>query len=318
MPASPSFVLVTGATGKQGGAVVRALLAADVPVRALVRDTDTERAVALRDLGAVLVRGDLDDVPSLEAALHNAHAVFSVQTPDITLGDSEVRHGHHLIEAARRARVGHVVHTSVSGVGTIDLEHFDEQRWGSFTRHYYRSKASVENVVRTAGFPQWTILRPATFMENFVRPSPYFADMTSNRLVVAVDPDVEHPFVAVDDIGTATAAAFAEPERFHRVELELAGDVLTFRDAAQILSRTLGTVIEPAPGPDHARGEGLPTALLQAQRHMSAHPAPARPRFAAHLDVPTTTFTDWATKTLRAAGGHAARGDGGRGGARHE
>ncbi|CCH30205.1 NmrA family protein [Saccharothrix espanaensis DSM 44229] len=301
MPTSPSFVLVTGATGKQGGAVVRALLASHLRVHALVRDTDTERAAALRELGAVLVRGDLDDAPSLEAALDNAHAVFSVQTPDISdlQGDSEVRHGHNLIKAARQAQIGHVVHTSVSGVGTIDGEHFDERRWGSFTRHYYRSKAAIENFVRTAGFPQWTILRPATFMENFARPSPYFADMTSNRLVAAVDPDVEHPLVAVDDIGTAAAAAFAEPERFHGVELELAGDVLSFRDAAQVLSRELGTPIELAPSPAPARADGLLTALFQAQQHMSAHPAPARPRFAAHLGVPTTTFTDWTRNTLR-------------------
>ncbi|MEU4807218.1 NmrA/HSCARG family protein [Actinosynnema sp. NPDC023587] len=300
MPTSQSFVLVTGATGKQGGAVVRALLASTIPVQALVRDTDTDRAAALRELGAVLVQGDLDDVPSLEAALDNAHAVFSVQTPDITdlSGDSEVRHGHNLIKAAREAQVGHVVHTSVSGAGTIDVENFDEQRWGSFVRHYYRSKATVENLVRTAGFPQWTILRPATFMENFVRPSPYFADMTSNRLAVAADPDVAHPFVAVDDIGAAAAAAFAQPDRFHGVELELAGDVVSFRDAAQILSQALGTDIELPPSPEHVRAEGLPTALLHAQQHMSAHPAPARPQFAAHWGVPTTTFADWAKNTL--------------------
>ncbi|MBW4717842.1 NmrA/HSCARG family protein [Saccharothrix sp. SC076] len=281
-------MLVTGATGKQGGAVVRALLAAHIPVHALVRDV--ERAAALRERGAVLVQGDLDDVPSLEAALDNAFAVFSVQTPDFTdlLGGSEVRHGHNLIKAAQQAGVKHVVHTSVSGAGTIDVVHFDEQRWGSFVRHYYHSKAAVEDLVRTAGFPQWTILRPATFMENFVRPSPYFADLTSNRLAVAVDLDVAHPFVAVDDIGVAAATAFAEPGRFHGVELELAGDVLTFREAARIL----GAVVEP---PQHA--EGLPSALFQAQRHMSAHPAPARPRFAENLGLPTTTFTDWATNT---------------------
>ncbi|MFD7656241.1 NmrA/HSCARG family protein [Actinosynnema sp. NPDC059797] len=299
MPTSQSFVLVTGATGRQGGAVARALLASGVPVHALVRDTGTERASALRELGAVLVRGDLDDVPSLEAALDHAHAVFSVQTPDITgsPGDSELRHGRNLVEAARGARVEHVVHTSVSGAGTIDVERFDEQRWGSFTRHYYRAKAAVEDLVRTAGFPRWTILRPATFMENFVRPSPYFADLTSNRLAVAVDLDVALPFVAVDDIGTAAAAAFAEPERFHGVELELAGDVLSFRDAAHVLSRVLGTDVELPSGPDHVRAEGLPAALFQAQRHMSAHPAPARPRFAAHVGVPTTSFADWAANT---------------------
>src|SRR5690606_14249557 len=213
------FVIVTGATGKQGGAVARALLRGGVPVHALVRDPGSERAAALGSLGAVLVRGDLGDVASLRAALAGARGVFSVQVPDLAApaGDSEVRHGRNLVEAARAAGVEHVVHTSVSGAGTVDVERFDEQRWGAHMRHYWRGKAAVEELVR--GLPRWTILRPATFMENFVRPSFYFADMTSDRLLVGVDPDARLPFVAVEDIGAAAAAAFAEPRRFHGVEL---------------------------------------------------------------------------------------------------
>jgi uncharacterized protein YbjT (DUF2867 family) len=290
---SSSFVLVTGATGKQGGAVVRALLAAGVRVHALVRDTESERAAAL---GAVLVRGDLDDVASLKAALDGARAVFSVQAPDPA---AEVRHGRNLVEAARTVNVEQFVHTSVSGAGTVDVENFDERRWGAHTRHYYRGKAAVEDLVRTAGFPRWTILRPATFMENFVRPSVYFAGMTSDRLLVAVDPDVRLPFVAVDDIGAAAAAAFAEPERFHGAELELAGDVLSFHEAAQTLSEVLAADIVPPVGPEQVPAEGPMAALFQAQRHMSAHPAPARPAVAAEWGLPTTSFREWAEAVLR-------------------
>ncbi|MEV5779282.1 NmrA/HSCARG family protein [Streptomyces antimycoticus] len=300
MSASSSFVLVTGATGKQGGAVLRTLIASGIPVRALVRDPDSERAVALGDLGAVLVRGDLEDVSTLTAALDGARAVFSVQTPDMTdlMGDSEVRQGRNLVEAARTAGIEHFVHTSVSGAGTIDFENFDEQRWGVHMGHYWRSKAAVEDIVRAAGFPRWTILRPATFMENFVRPSFYFADMTSDRLLVGVDLDAQLPFVAVSDIGTAAAAAFAEPQRFHGAELELAGDVLSFRDIAQVLSQVLAANIEVPVSPEHARAEGLMTELFQAQQYMSTHPAPARPEFAADLGIPMTTFHEWTQITL--------------------
>jgi uncharacterized protein YbjT (DUF2867 family) len=306
MSAASSFVLVTGATGKQGGAVFRTLLAAGVPVRALVRDPGSERATALgklaarpAGLGDVVVRGDLEDVTSLRAALDGARAVFSVQAPDMTdpMGDSEVRQGANLVEAAHAAGVEHFVHTSVSGAGTVDTEHFDAARWGAHMRHYWRSKAAVEDVVRAAGFPRWTILRPATFMENFVRPSFYFAGMTSDRLLVGVDPDVRLPFVAVGDIGTAAAAAFAEPRRFHGAELELAGDVLSFRDVARILSQTLAADIELPASPEQARAEGLMTELFQGQQYMSTHPAPARPQFAADLGISMTTFRDWARTT---------------------
>ncbi|MGI5171767.1 NmrA/HSCARG family protein [Spirillospora sp. CA-253888] len=300
MSLSSSFVLVTGATGKQGGAVLRALLARGVPVRALVRDPDSERAAALRGLGAVLVRGDFEDASTLAAAMDDARAVFSVQTPDMAdlMGDSEVRHGRRLVEAARTAGVEQFVHTSVSGAGTVDVENFDEQRWGAHMGHYWRSKVAVEDSVRAAGFPHWTILRPATFMENFVRPSFYFAGLTSDRLLVGVDPAARLPLVAVDDIGTAAAAAFVQPERFHGTELELAGDSLSFREVAQILSETLAADIELPAGPEQALAEGLMPELLQSQQYMSAHPAPARPEFAANLGIPMTTFRQWAQSTL--------------------
>jgi uncharacterized protein YbjT (DUF2867 family) len=298
---SSSFVLVTGATGKQGGAVARALLRSGVPVHALARPPGSERATALGALGARLVPGDLDDVASLKAALDGARAVFSVQTPDPAdpTGESEVRHGRNLVEAARAAGVKHFVHTSVSGAGTVDTERFDEQRWGAHMRHYWRSKAAVEHLVRAANFPRWTILRPATFMENFIRPSFYFADLTSDRLLVGVDSDVRLPFVVGDDIAAAAAAAFAQPQRFHGVELELAGDVLSFRTAAQILSDTLETRIELPASPERALADGLMTGLYQAQQYMSAHPAPARPEFAVDRGISVTPFDQWARTTLR-------------------
>ncbi|WP_204038519.1 NmrA family NAD(P)-binding protein, partial [Micromonospora qiuiae] len=157
MPASPTPVLVTGATGNQGGAVARALLATGVPVHALVRNPNTESAAALANLGAVLVHGDLDDITSLAAALVGVNAVFSVQTSDVTdpTGDSEIQRGDNLVKAARSAGVEHFVHTSVAGTAAVDVEHFDEARYGAITRQYYHSKAAVEELVRAAGFPQW-------------------------------------------------------------------------------------------------------------------------------------------------------------------
>ena len=131
-------------------------------------------------------------------------------------------------------------------------------------------------------------------MENFVRPSFYFADGTSDHLLLAADLDVPQPFVAVDDIGAAAAAAVADPAGFDGVELELAGDLKTFREAAAILSEVLGTRITLPESPEQARADGLPDHFATSQQLMTTHPAPARPELARELGLPTTTLAAWA------------------------
>jgi uncharacterized protein YbjT (DUF2867 family) len=288
------FVLVTGATGKQGGATARALLTAGEDVHAFVRDPDGSRAKDLAALGATLVVGNLDDPASLAAAMAGARGVFSVQTPDLAdlMGDGEVRHARNLATAAAAAGVAQIVHTSVSGAARD--EPIDEARWGAFMGHYWRSKAAAERAARDACVAHVTILRPSTFMENFVRPSFYFADGTSDHLLVALDLDVVQPFVAVDDIGAAAAAAFADPARFDGVALELAGDLRTFREAAAILGEVLGTTITVPESPEQARADGLADHFATSQQLMTTHPAPARPEFARELGLPTTSFEAWA------------------------
>ncbi len=110
------MILVTGATGLQGGATARALLARGRKVRALVRDPRTPAAVALADAGAELVRGDLYDPPSLRAAMAGVRGVFSVQTVLTPAGiGGEVRQGRAVAEAAAECGVEHVVYSSVGG-----------------------------------------------------------------------------------------------------------------------------------------------------------------------------------------------------------
>src|SRR2546425_4494803 len=105
-------VLVTGATGQQGGAVARQLLSRGHKVRALTRKPQGEAAKALAASGAEVVPGDLDDVGSLEKALRGAWGVFSVQNTWEAGVEGEERQGKRRAELARKAGVGHFVDTS--------------------------------------------------------------------------------------------------------------------------------------------------------------------------------------------------------------
>lgn len=298
---SPAPVLVTGATGRQGGATARALLAAGVPVRALVRDS--ARAKALEALGAELVVGDLHDVDSVIRAAKGARAVFSVQMPGMSAEGfdfaGEVSQGVNLIEGARAAGVPQFVHTSVSGAGQhVEADGWAEGRWMSM-EPTLGAKAAIQDRLREAGFPQWTLLKPGFFMENFLPDMKFlFPRGVDGGLVSVVKPSASLSLAAVDDIGTAAAAAIAGPERFAGVELELASDFLTMAEIAEVLSSVLGT---PLTAPDmtveQAVAAGMPP-MGASHEWLNVVGQPGRPEFARELGLPLTGFADWARKHL--------------------
>ncbi|NJP99926.1 NmrA/HSCARG family protein [Streptomyces zingiberis] len=307
MSADPTPVLVTGATGRQGGATARALLAAGVPVRALVRDAKAERARAVEALGAELVTGDLRDRGSLERAAQGARAVFSVQMPAFT-GDGfdfegEVVQGVNLIEAARAAGVPQFVHTSVSGAGQhTEDPGWAEGRWTSM-EPTLGAKSAIQDRLREAGFPRWTLLKPAFFMENFLPSMAFlFPRGIEGGLVSVVKPETRLSLIAVEDIGTAAAAAVLEPDRFHGVELELAGDFLPMTRIAEILSRVLGASLT---APDMTEAEALAAGMPgmgASHAWLNVIGQPARPAFAAALGLTLTGFEQWAGEQLPEAG----------------
>lgn len=303
MPVEPAPVLVTGATGRQGGATARALLAAGVPVRALVRDPAAERAKAIEALGAELVTGDLGDRDSVARAAEGARAVFSVQMPPFTAAgadfDEEVRMGVNLIEAARAARVAQFVHTSVTGAGhQADIPGWTEGRWSAL-KAPIEAKAAIQDRLRAAGFPRWTILKPSFFMVNLLPSMRFlFPRGVEGGLVSLLKPDTRVPLIDTEDVGTAAAAAIADPDRFHQVELELCGDFLSMTEIAAILSRVLGA---PLTAPDmtleEAKAAGMPDMGI-SHAYMNVRSQPARPEYAKGFDIPMTTFAEWAEKNL--------------------
>ena len=218
-------ILVTGATGRQGRAVVRHLLARGASVRALTRDPDSARARDLAQQGVELVAGDMDDPGSLRRASEGSYGVYSVQ--DFSVGTSrEVRQGKNVADAARGAGVEHLVYSSVGGA---------ERAAGLL---HCESKRAIEAHIRELGIPA-TIFRPASFMENYYIPS-VERGLVRGRLVDPLTADKPYQTIATDDIGKFVALAFARPQDFIGTELEIAGSELTNRQAAEVFARVLG------------------------------------------------------------------------------
>lgn len=239
---APLPILVTGATGKQGGAVVRALLQAGRPVRAMTRNPDSAAAQALTALGVEVVKGDFNDSASLDAALAGVSGVFSVQMGSQPSDpDTEIVTGKALLEAARRANVETVVHTSVARAG--DHENFigwDEGRWEPL---YWQNKAAVNEMVKTLGFRHWVILKPALIMEDLIPPmaDAMFPSLSQDgRFVTAIELDTQLDWIAAQDIGAFAAAAFTDPARFHGHEIDLAAESVNLVELAAKLTEGTG------------------------------------------------------------------------------
>ncbi|GAA3422303.1 NmrA family NAD(P)-binding protein [Streptosporangium vulgare] len=307
MSTDPAPVLVTGATGQQGGATARALLAAGVPVRALVRDPATGRARAVEALGAELVTGDLRDRDSVTRAAQGARAVFSVQMPAMRAGafdfEGELTQAANLVEGALAAGVPQFVHTSVTGAGHhTEAPGWAEGRWASMAP-VFAAKSGAQDRVREAGFTHWSIIKPGFFMENFLPSAAYLLPRgVEGGLVTVLRPETRLSLVAVKDIGTAAAAALTAPERFHEVELELAGECLTLTDIAKVLSGALGAELAaPDMTPEEAVAAGMPRWGVTSHEFLNATGQPARPEYARAFGIPLTTFEEWAREHLRAA-----------------
>ncbi|MDP2320621.1 MAG: NmrA/HSCARG family protein [Acidobacteriota bacterium] len=221
------IILISGATGQQGGATARALAGKGFTIRALTRNPDSDAAKALAATGAELVKGDLDDEASLKAALADAWGAYAVQNTWTAGVEGEEAQGHRFAKAARAAGVQHFVYASVASADRkTGIPHFD-------------NKSRVEDTVRSLGFTSYAIIRPVFFMENL--PSPWF--LNGDQLVSALDAKTVLQMIAVSDIGQYGALAFTD-ERFKNLELDIAGDAATMPQTAEILSGALGRTIE--------------------------------------------------------------------------
>jgi uncharacterized protein YbjT (DUF2867 family) len=238
MAASKS-ILVTGATGKQGGALISSLLASrstsPFNIIALTRNTNSARAKSLASKPNVtILEGDLDDCPAIFSKLTSPlHGVFSVQVP--LKAKVEEKQGKDLIDAAASFGVKHFVYTSVDrgGPERSDLD-------GSVVPHF-RSKFNIENHLKTVGPKHgmdWTIIRPVAFMDNL---TPDFLGRGFATLWKINGAESRLQLVASRDVGKLATEAFISQEEFKGRALSLASDELSWQEANDTFKAFVGT-----------------------------------------------------------------------------
>ena len=216
-------VVVTGATGQQGGAVVKSLLERGHEVRAVTRGTDLAKTKELANAGVTVVRGSLEDTATLTKALQGATSLFAMTTPFEGGPQAETRQGVSAANAAKAAGV-HLVFTSVGSANRrTGVPHFD-------------SKGEVEEHIAKIGV-RATILAPVYFMENL-----YFgkAQLAKGVYAAPLPPARRLAQIAVADIGAVAVRLLEDPGRFAGERFDLAGDDLAGNDVVAILSRITG------------------------------------------------------------------------------
>jgi uncharacterized protein YbjT (DUF2867 family) len=222
------LVAVLGATGRQGGAVARRLIVRGWRVRALTRYAPAPAARELAALGAEVREADLESPGSLEAAFRGAYGAFLVTDFWEHGLAAEVRQGRNAVEAAARAGVRHLVFSSVGGTDRTEglgIAHFDGKR-------------RIEQYLARSGMP-FTILRPVTFLENFV--SLRYRSAIAQRGVFdfCIDPATPFQMVAMQDVSVFAEKALADPAAFAGRAIELASDRCTMPEFAAALGEHL-------------------------------------------------------------------------------
>lgn len=234
-------VLVSGATGNQGGAVAHALIAQGHKVRALTRNTSSVAAKQLHELGAEVVQADMDNTDSIAQTLIGMDTFYLMGNP-MNGVEAETAQGIALANVAKAANVGHLVYGSVANADlNTGIPHFD-------------SKYIVEQHIKTLGL-NYTISAPVFFMDNVI--APWSIDALKNgKVIQALPGDRLLQQVSVKNIGEFVVSLISKREAVFGKRYDFAGDELTSNEMVSILSHQIKQPIVY---------ESIPVSLVKEQ-----------------------------------------------------
>jgi uncharacterized protein YbjT (DUF2867 family) len=229
MVANQRNILVTGATGQQGGSLTRLLLQKKHKVYALTRNTQSPAAQDLRNRGANIVKGDLDDSDSLMRAVKDLESVFLMGTPFEDGTEGETRRGKLMADIAKENNIEHLVYSSVANADkNTGIPHFE-------------SKYKVEQHIKNLGIPH-TIIGPTFFMENLLGPG-----LEQGQLALPLSSSTTLQQSALENIGEFSALVLERRKPFLGKRIDIASDEVTGEQAAKILSNELRQRIRYVP-----------------------------------------------------------------------
>ena len=277
------LVLVTGATGQQGGSVARRLLEGGFRVRGITRNLESDAASQLAGLGAEMARAEFTDAGSLSAALEDVDAVFAMTTPFEAGVDAETAQGVALVDAAAAAGVDHFVYSSVaSAAEATGVPHFD-------------SKYGVEEHLAASDL-RWSVIAPVYFMDNLFLPD-MLSGLKDGTYAIALPTDLPLQQIATEDIGAFAAHVLANPEEFAGKRIDIAGDELSSRQSADVLAGILGKPIFVVEVPiDGVRSFSEDLALMYEWFVSTGYVADIEGLRSSYPEVGWTRFEEWATR----------------------
>ncbi len=221
-------VLITGVTGKQGGAVAKYLLNENIEIFGLTRNANSVKSMNLTDLGVKVIEGDLDDISSYQNLLKNMDAVFFVQAMEQG-HKKEIIQGKNFIDAVKNQDVKHLIYASVLNADlNTGVPHFD-------------SKNVLEKYIKQKEIT-YTILRPASFNENFLNPE-VTKRILKGKLVMPLHRNVIQQFISTDDIGKIATQVIKNSATYKNKTISIATDERKMYEVADIFSKELNRKI---------------------------------------------------------------------------
>ena len=281
VPAERSQVIVVaGATGRQGGAVARRLIADGWVVRGLSRDPKSRKAARVRAAGVEVVQADMADRDSLAPALAGAYGLFSVQNPMICGHEMEVVQGKNLADVAAEAGVQHVVYGS-AGPGE---PHTGIQQWDA--------KREIEDHMRHRGLAH-TILRPMAFMELMTDKAFYPSVSVWYVMPKLVGWHRPLPWVSVEDLAVIGATVFANPNRYVGRDLPIAADTKSLDDCHSLWREVTGRPPHRFPMPTGLFERFVGKDTTRMWRWLRTNPVEVDPRVALEIHPGMLTVGEW-------------------------